>query len=232
MLASDILSRAATILQDEDHVRWPLPELVGWLNDGMKAIVLAQPSAHAVSYALPLSEGTLQALSNASHLRLLRITRNLASTSSPRVGGRVVRVVQRDLLDMQSPNWHDPSDTPYKKEVRQYVFDEQNPREFYVWPGNDGTGVVEAVLSTLPTAISAAGDVDTIGSYATAIDLPEPWGVVLLDFILYRAYSKDALEGGAGRAGLHYQQFAGAVGIKVQGDSDASPNARQRVTRT
>lgn len=232
MLASDLLTRAGIVLQDEEHVRWTLPELVGWINDGMKAIVLAKPDAHAESYAMSLAQGTLQALSNPAHLRLLRVVRNLQSTSSPRIGGRAIRATQRDILDTQSPNWHNPSDTPYRKEVRQYVFDEANPREFYVWPGNDGTGIVELVLSTLPDAITATGDVNAIGSYAATIDLAEPWSIVLLDFVLYRAYSKDALEGGAGRAGLHYQQFAGAVGIKIQRDADASPNARAKVTST
>lgn len=232
MLASDLLSRAATILQDEDFVRWKLPELAGWLNDGMKAVVLARPAEHAESIAFELQAGTLQALSDASHLRLLRITRNLTATTPARVGGRAIRLVSRDVLDTQAPDWHNPTYTPYKSEVRQYVFDEMSPREFYVWPGNDGTGVIEAVISTLPSEISASGDVDTLASYAQAIDLSEPWPLVLLDYVLYRAYSKDALEGGAGRAGLHYQQFAGAVGIVAQVASDASPNAKPGVTRT
>lgn len=223
--AASLLTKASIILQDDDNLRWTLAELVGWLNDGLKAVIIVQPQSHAESVALALAEGTLQSLTDPKHIRLLRIIRNLSS-AAPRAGGRAIRITDRSLLDTQAPYWHDPSDTPYRKEVRQYVFDETCPQEFYVYPGNDGTGLVEAIVSTVPTLVEPTGDPESIASYEVAIDLREPWGPILIDYVLYRAYLKDAPEGGAGKAAIHYQQFATALGVKDQSNKASNPQSR------
>jgi len=229
---SDLLTRASTILQDDAHVRWPLPELVNWINDAMRAVILAKPSANAQSLPLSLVYGTRQSLTNASHLALLRLPRNLTEVTPQLKGGRVIRPISRELLDSSEPSWHDPLVVPYKKEVRQYVYDEASPREFYVYPGNLGDGLVEAVVSVLPAALTASADPDVVGSYAATLGLPEPWAVALLDFVLYRAFSKDDIAAEVSRSRLHYQAFAAAVGIKVQVEGANSPNARAKVVNT
>ena len=228
MTGAELLTRAATILQDSAHDRWPLPELVNWINDGQRVIVLAKPSANSGSVALMLAAGTLQSLSNPAHLALLRITRNLKAAGPPAVGGRIVRPTNRDALDAAEPSWHDPRVVKYARDVRQYVFDEGNPREFSVYPGNDGTGIVEAVVSLLPTALAASGDPAAIESYGATLALPEPYSVILLDYILYRAFSKDDIAAEASRARLHYQAFAQSLGIKIQAEGATSPNAAAR----
>ena len=224
----EIMYRAGILLQDEEHVRWTPPELAEWINEAVRAIILAKPSAHSSTRVLQLAPGTWQQVPAVAGLpvplALLDITRNLISVGPPRVGGRTIRAVNRSMLDAQDPNWHDPSRTIYRKECRQFVFDEQNPLEFYVYPGNDGTGLVEALVSSLPERLTASGDEDDPASYGE-IGLPEPWSVPLLDYTLYRAQSKDDIAGNAPRAIAHYQQFASAVGIKVQVERASSPNA-------
>lgn len=232
MLGSELLTRASTILQDDAHVRWPLPELVKWLNEGQRATVFAKPSANSRSVVLSLIAGTLQSLTTTTHLALLRMPRNITAEGPPRVAGRVIRPVSREMLDSSEPNWHDTRSVPFKAEVRQYVYDEANPREFYVYPGNTGAGKVEAVVSVLPTDLAATGDVDTIGSYATELTLPEPWSVALLDYVLYRAFGKDDVAADASRSRTHFMAFASAVGIKIQAENANSPNTRAKVTGT
>lgn len=231
MTGAELLERAATVLQDQAHVRWPLPELGNWLNDGLRAVVTVKPAASSRSVPLQLAEGTLQSLADPKHLKLLRLPRNLQQADT-RIGGRAIRPVTRETLDASEPYWHDRAAVPFRKEVRQYVFDEAAPREFYVYPGNDGNGVVEAVVSVLPALITAAGEPDTLGSWATAIDLPEPYPVVLLDYVLHRAFSKDDIAGDAGRAQLHLQAFMGALGVKAQVAATHSPNSRARIAST
>lgn len=229
--ASEIMVEAAIVLQDEDHVRWTLPELNRWINGGQNAIVLAKPSANARSVEISLEAGTLQRLYNADHLLLLRLPRNLLATGqNPRQGGRAIRPTDRETLDAAEPEWANPAVVPFRKEVRQYCYDEANPREFYVYPGNDGTGVVEAVVSKAPATIAASGDVNQIASYNTSLELQAPYGLPLLDYVLFRAYSKDAVGADAGRANFHYLQFANALGIKVQIERATSPNTEARVT--
>ena len=81
-LASDILRKASVILLDEDHIRWPLSELNDWLNDGIKATILAKPSASSTTIAIQLREGTLQEVPTDTDpvpLSLVRLVRNLKS---------------------------------------------------------------------------------------------------------------------------------------------------------
>lgn len=232
MNGDELLTKASRILQDDAHVRWTLPELVGWINDGQRAIVLAKPSANAESMALTLVEGTLQSLTTASHLMLLRLPRNLKSATPPLKGGRVIRPTSREMLDSSFPAWHDPNENPYRAVVRQYVYDEANPREFYVYPGNDGNGIVEAVVSVLPTFLTASGDVDTLASYSAALGLPEPYAVLLMDYVLYRAFSKDDSAADSSRSRAHFEAFAMALGIKAEVENSHSPNSRASVAST
>lgn len=228
--AAEILTDVSVILHDEDHVRWPLSELAKWLNDGLRATVLAKPSAKSQSVVLSLAEGTHQKLAD-THLSLLRITRNIKSEGPPRVGGRAVRVTSRDMLDAGSPGWHDRDVFPYKVEARQFVYDEENPREYYVFPGNTGAGKVEAVVAVLPTLVTASGNAELIASYSATVDLPEPYGPVLKDYVLYRAYAKDEMGGDSGRSQVHYRAWADAVGLKVNVEKATSPNARKQIEK-
>ncbi|CAN7305485.1 hypothetical protein LJR231_001571 [Phyllobacterium sp. LjRoot231] len=227
-----IMELANIILNDRDNVRWTLPEITRWINEAVRAIVLAKPSASSTSTAVQMKAGTLQYLpattqEGATPLALTRLVRNLKDGSTSRQGTRIITATSRVLLDAQDPNWHDATRTLPKKEVRQYVYDEATPLEFYVYPGNDGTGWVEAVFSFLPTELVATGVVTDIASYDVDIGLPEPYSVPILDYVLFRCFSKDDLGQGPGRSAAHYQQFASAVGLKIQVEGATSPNTRK-----
>lgn len=232
MLAGrDIMEAAFILLQDDDHIRWPLPELARWINEGVRALLLAKPSAHSGTRVLSLGEGTLQHIPTVAGqptpLQLLDITRNLLDADEPRRGGRIVKATSQAALDAINPNWHDPRHERYRRDVRHFIFNEESPLDFYVYPGNDGTGVVEAVVSTLPAALAAEGDDGALESYAGDIGLPALYQPPLVDYVCYRAHSKDALTGNAALAQLHYQQFATAIGLKIQVEGATSPNARR-----
>lgn len=223
---AEIMTLSAGLLTDRLHTRWPLADLCSYINEGVKAIILAKPSANTSSIIMQLERGTLQHVPNNGPLMLIRIERNLKTTApSPRIGGRVVTVTSKSALDAANPWWHDEDRVPYKKEVRQFVFDEANPLEYYVYPGNDGTGIIEGVVSSLPAPLVATGDVTLIGSYNGSVGLPEPYSVPLQHYVCYMAQSKDDLTGNAGKAGAYYQMFAQAVGLKVQVERAHSPRA-------
>ena len=224
----EIMERAGILLADEEHVRWPLPELCGAINEGVKAILLAKPNACTETRAISLVEGTLQTVpaSAPTPLRLLDIVCNLSQATPSRVRGRMVTPTDRALLDSHEPHWHDRRYVPFRKEVQNFTFDEENPLAFYVVPGNNGQGIVEALLSVLPAALTASGDVDNIASYEGAIGLPEPYTVPLTDFVLSRAHGKDSTDGSLARANDHYAKFAAALGLKAQVDAASSPNRR------
>ena len=229
--AQEIFSRAAILLNDTGEVRrWPLAELCDWLNEGVRAICLAKPSASSITMVFELAVGTLQPLPSTSPkpLTLLSINRNITDATEPRKAGRMVKHTDRGLLDAADPDWHDRTRTQFRKEVRNYCFDELVPLEYYVYPGNDGTGLVEAEVGTLPepVVIATGADPPDIASYDIDVGLPEPYSVPLLDYVLYRCQMKDDIDGAAARSVVHYQQFATAIGLKLQVEKAHSPNAR------
>lgn len=90
------------------------------------------------------------------------------------------------------------------------------------------TGVVGEVF-TANGVVTGAGLTGTTGtaSYITgSISLDDIYANALLDYIMYRGFSKDAAYAGAGnRAAMHYQAFAMALGIKVKVESKTQPAA-------
>jgi hypothetical protein len=228
--AKEILGRAVTLLLDQSNVRWPLAELNDWLNEGVRAIVLAKPSASPLTTNLTLVKGTLQTLpvtiGQSSTMLLLSVNRNVTALTPEIKHGRAVTLVQRSVMDDQEPDWHDASVQGTQKRVSHYIYDEANPLQFFVSPPNDGNGLVEAVVSVLPAPSVATGAVNVLANYNSQVGLPEPYSVPLLDYVMYRAYMKDDITGQPARAPAHYQQFAAAVGIKVQVERASTPNAR------
>lgn len=225
MKASELMDRARRIVLDETNVRWPLAELGMWLNDAQRETILQKPSASSDNRVLSLQSGTYQALP-VDALTLLRITRNVSGTAQARVGGRAIRVVSRDVLDSQHPDWHSTAAIPFSPVVKHYIYDESDTKSFYVFPGNDGTGKVEAVVSKIPTVIThSGGDPETLTNWGGDIGLPDIYSNVILDYMLFRAYSKDAqYAGNSARAAAHYQQFGNSLGIKLNVEALLSPN--------
>ncbi len=226
ILAKELMRRAGVQLLDEEHVRWPLPELATWIDEGVSAIVVAKPSAASVTMSFDVAKGTKQRLPDDQGIvQLLDITRNL-NVSADGAGGRMIRPTTRSQLDTQMPRWHDPSYQPFQAEVRQFVFDELLPREFYVFPGNNGTGIVEIVVSQLPPTVvsQATGDTSLLATWAVPVGLPDEYQAALLEYLLYRAFDKEDPASAPNRAVTHYQAFATAVGIKSQVETIATPN--------
>lgn len=229
---SDVLSRAQKLIQDDTGIRWPLTELACWFNDGTREVAIHKPSASAKSVVLSLVRGTRQVIP-AGALMLLRVIRNLKSGSnnSNRIGGRSVRVVNRDVLDTQHPDWHDEDVAPFASQVKHFVFDESDPTAFYVYPGNTGQGQIEALVSHSPEPVNTSGS--TLSAYNVSMPLPDVYANAVLDYVLYRAYSKDAsFAENMERANLHYNAFASSLGIKLGNETGAGPTtAGYRVTR-
>lgn len=225
ILASDIISRAQVVVQDVTSVRWPYAELLNWLNDGQREVAIYKPNATSATVVLELQPGTLQHI-GAGGLALLRVIRNLKTpVGSPRIGSRAVRLVDREVLDSQHPSWHDPDVFPYSAEVKHFCFDGVDSTSFYVFPGNDGNGAVEAVVSRSPVDVVAVGDANALASYARPINIPEVYANALLDYVLFRAYLKDAdYAGNAERSANHYQLFAASIAAKAQNEAVVNPN--------
>ena len=206
----DILDRAAIILQDNTNVRFPNAELLKFLNDAQKEVVLHRPDANMVNTTYACVDGSKQTVPAAA-LRLIEVVRN--------VGGRAVTQVERRVLDETLPNWHETAAGTNK--IEHFVYDPADPKNFYVYPkGAAADHSLEIVYSSSPSEIT----ISDFGTDTTTIDLDDVYANCILDYVLYRSYQKDSeFAGNAQRAMMHYQSFANAIGMKTQADSATTP---------
>lgn len=209
--AQSIIDRVRLQLIDTGTVkRWTDAELLKWLSDGQRAIVLASPGNSSSTEIVPLVAGTKQSIP-ADGNTLLYIIRNTNSTGT--TPGRAVRIVSREILDAQNPDWHTSTPTVA---AQNYIFDPQQPTEYYVYPPNTGTGHVEMVYSHLPAEMTSLTDTLVVQDiYQTA----------LFDYVMFRAHQKDSdFAAGQQIAAGYLQLFLAATGQRDAGLLQSNPN--------
>jgi hypothetical protein len=210
IVASTILNKAANQLTDIANIRWSSSELLGWLNDGQRQIVATLPSANNIMAVKRLSAGTRQSIATDGWL-LLGLYRNMGTTGT--TPGSVIRLASREVLDAYNQNWH--TDTA-KSTVKNYVFDIQDQTAFWVYPPNDGNGYVQYNYSQVPPDLSAP---------TSPIVLNDIYQTALLDYIMYRACSKDAeYAPGLALAQGYWSAFSYTLSNKFNAESQANPN--------
>ena len=215
----EVIKRVEDVLQDS-NVRWPRVELQNWLNESYLQIALLRPDASSKTGTLTCVAGSRQTITSgfSTALRLLDVVRNLASSSDK----KVVRLIDRSVLDDQRPAWH--TDTA-SVNIQNYTFDVRQPKEFFVFPPATTSAQLEVVYTDLPGthSLSEANLHPTTGS-SEVIKVDDTYLSVITDWILYRAFSKDAeFAANAARAGAHYQTFMSSIGNKTQSDVGSSP---------
>ena len=146
------------------------------------------------------------------------------SAASGGTGKRSVRLVDIEVLNSQTPDWHDPTvagDAAHTNIVKHYIYEESNPRNFYVYPGVAGNAYLEIVYSSNPTTVAQNG----------ALSIPDIFANAVMNYVLYMAYMKDAeYAGNADRANSHFQLFTQSVAGKGQLDAVTNPNLERRPT--
>jgi hypothetical protein len=218
MLVSAIVNRATQLLQDATNIRWPEAELVGWINDGQREVVLLRPDASVTNAPMILlANSTRQTLPSVG-IRLLDVVRNMGTDGM--TPGNVVRFVTREVLDAQVPTWHtDVGQTA----IKHFCSDPRDPKHFYVYPRPHAVTVVQ--VEVLYSSAPADCLLPSVSSSAV-ISLDDIYGNALLDYVLYRAYSKDAeYAANKTRADSHYASFATSLGVKIKTDLATSPLA-------
>ena len=212
-----IIDRVQTTLQDTTGIRWPVEsELVLWINDAQRAIVVLKPDAGAINDTITLVLGTKQTIPNDGN-RLLKVVRNMSAASGGN-GGRAVRQVEEDVLNSMTPDWHDPAssgDSAHGTLVKHYVYDENNPRNFYVYPGVSGDAYLEIVYSGNPAAVTLTDN----------ISIPDIWANAITNYVMYMAYKKDSEHAGnRQRSADEFQIFQASVTGKEVIDAVKAPS--------
>ncbi len=173
--AQSIIDEASTQLLDPSNTRWTRAELLSWVNDGQRQIVLMSPNATNKVSVVQLVSGSRQTIPS-DGWALLELIRYMGTDGTK--PGRAVRLASRELIDAYNPDWHNDAKAAMPK---HYIFDQQDQTVFYVYPPNNGQGYVQLNYSPVPPVIT---------NEATAIYVNDIFKGALLDYVLYRACSK------------------------------------------
>jgi hypothetical protein len=215
--AQALIRRVVETLQDTTSIRWPVAELVRYLNDGQREIIVHRPDAMVTNASVSLASGTKQSLP-ANGAKLIDVVRNSAGNK------RAIRMCAREILDAQSPGWHNLSGVT---EIVHFMFDPRDPKVFYVYPPAAVSGAaVDLVYSALPTDIAEPAAGTDFAAVTGNISVPDIYSNALQDYVLYRAYTKDSqYAGNEARAQARYAAFANALGIEIKATVAVAPSA-------
>lgn len=209
---ASIIAKAGKLLQDTTGVRWDSTELLGWLNSGQREMLIYKPNANVKTQSVKLAAGTRQSLP-ADAVQLIDVPRNMGTDGT--TPGRAIRQTQRETLDATLPTWHSATASAV---VKHFIFNPLDPKNFYVYPPQpaSGQGSVEEVFGAVPPDATSNG----------AISVDDIYETILLDYMLYRAFSKDSEYADPPKADKHFNVFVTALTGKSRTEVGANPNAR------
>jgi hypothetical protein len=199
-----ITDQAAIQLVDQSHVTWPVANLISYLNEALRATALVKPDLVVNQTVVTLAAGVLQSIP-ADGIALIDIKRNAIGTK------RVISEVDQQLLDEVQRFW--PAATQ-SATVEHYTTSVATPRQFDVYPPNDGTGQVLMVYGAVPALVSAVGD---------TLPVLEIYQQPLVQYVVSRAYAANTKRQDLTKEANAKQAWAQAIGAKSQAQAAISP---------
>ncbi len=213
ILVQDIIDRVTDLLLDKDRAddaaRWDNSELLRWVNDCRMAILTRRPQACTKYETVALIAGSKQTLPE-NGVELIDIVRNMGMDGL--TPGRSIRRTDRQNIDDMDLYWHKGAQ---KAEISQFTYDDRAPKTYYVSPPAKVGTHIEMAYAAIPAAVTSISDSLDLG-----LEYMEP----VVNYIAYRAKSKDSQYANAGEAAAFYGAFADALGATSAGQTATSPN--------
>ncbi|AWK83560.1 DUF6682 family protein [Photobacterium damselae] len=183
MLVNDIIARVARELIDSAMIRWRREDLVAYLGEAFNAIVVRRPSLSSKTVTLDVTDSPVSIPED-----------GFALLSVESVDDIAVQYVLIEKLDQLNPYWRKEKGAPSCWTKR-----EGEDRRFWLYPQPNESVRVSICYAQAPIVTP---DTDFI-------DIPPIFLGALIDFMMYRAYSRDSenpME--ATKSQLHFQSFA------------------------
>ena len=182
-----VLLNVKTLLNDAGLIHWTQNELLQWGSEGQVELVTLKPDAATKTVDLQLVSGARQT-NPADCISILDMRQNN--------GGNTITPTDRATLDRFMPGW---MKGPTASTVKHWMPDPQ-PDTFYVYPAQNNTPAKVVIThSFTPPALVAGGNLGVRDIYQAAIE----------NYILFRAFSKDAEPASAERAMAYGKAFYG-----------------------
>lgn len=214
---AQIIQRVRKELNDPTGVRWKDAELVTWLNDSQREIVIVRPDSSVAVRSIALTANTTLQQLPADGLRLIDIIRNMGPTGD--VPGAPIRLIEREQLDLLRASWH--SD-PATASVKNYCYDGRVPKHFYVYPRPATAFMIEAHFGVVPAIVTMVGVDNAVAN--SVISLDDVYATAMVDYVMMRCRAKDGDARDDQKSAQDYARFLQRLGLKVQVDRSFDPN--------
>lgn len=214
MVAIQVIDSAVEVLHDDAGVRWPRSDLLAYLNDGQREILLYRPDASTAVVNHQLTAGFLQTLP-AQAIRLMDVKCN--------VSGRSCKLAKRDSLDDQRPSWRTD---PASATVKAWTYDERDPKRFEVWPPATSAAALRLLISVPPADVA---------DEASFISLDDMYKGPLVSYIVHRAYLRDSEDAAMdalskGMYSLMVQQLTGRTAAELSAKPEKAKTQRKDIS--
>lgn len=199
----DVLGRVNTQLRDPGFIRWTKSELLGYFNDAVRAVALKRPDATASIITFTCAAGVKQRLPDTVYQLIDIVGQDT---------GRAIVSADRVTLDTADPMWRT---TTGEDTAEAWLYNPALPQYFMLYPGVAAGVGLELAVSLYPTEI-VLDDLDD----EDPIEMPinDIFVNPVVDWCLYRAFSKDAPGQDDNLAKQHLQNYNDAMGIKNKVD--------------
>lgn len=218
MIVQDIIDTVEFTLNDVGQVTYTSPELIEYCNDAQSAICNIRPDAYVTTENLTVVQDSIKQSLPSGAKRLVRLIRNMGGGSTP---GRGIRgpIIREDLDSYfagASGSWNDDSG----EQVLEYMYDEENPLYYYVYPAQDTNELVEAQVARDPVKLTATTGTFSIG---------DEYRAAVVTYVVSRALSKDSDNSPNYARGKSFmQEFMTMIGAKTSSDLAVSPNNTEK----
>jgi hypothetical protein len=215
----EIISKVTTLLKDATNVRWSTLELQGWLNDAYREIVNFRPDSNAQTAVYNCVAGPRQNITGTfpEATQLLEVIRNVAVGSDQ----SAVKLITRQSLDDMNRSWYALEGA---LSIERFSYDPRVNKEFLVFPPAEVGAQLEVMFASIPAAHALTEQQLTNPATTEVIRISDGYANALIDYIMHRAFSKDAeFVENMNRAVAYYQAFQNGIGIKGQSQTSAQP---------
>jgi len=202
---SRLIDDAARQVQDEAHVRFTRAEWLDYFNAAQRRLVQLRPDVLApTEHTLTLVRGFRQTVPTG--MQLIDVVCNASGLLEP------VTLTESRLLDALDAGWRTHG---HSSVAVHYTADRAAQGEFWVYP---------PAVAGMQVKVLLVADVQDVASEADTATVASRWFDALREFMLYRAWSKDAeFAGQAQLADRHLALFHAAIGVASAGAGDAQP---------
>lgn len=183
MQAKDLIDRAARELVDISSVRWTRKELLRYLTEGANTIAVRQPSLVATPKTLTVTKSPIEIPEDA-----------FALLDVEDIDGISPQYVLITKLTQLYPRWKKDTGEP-----TCWTKFEHDSKRFWIYP-QPASSVSVDILYAKSLSLE---------SESSNVPFPDIYEAPLIDYVMYRAYSRDGQnQSESAKAQMHIQAFA------------------------